>query len=435
MSSSLVHTALAGALLVVVLACILIRPRNIHVAWPAGIGACLAILFGLISFPSLQTIFHTTWDASATLIALFILSETLDSNGFFSWAALLLARSARGSGWRLYLLMLFLTTIVTALLANDGAILMLTPIFAHLLSTVYPKRKELWLPFLFATGFFADSMSTLFIPSNLTNIIIADAMHLQFIHFALWMALPTLGAFLMGSIAFGLRFHTQINTMYTTTLLASPATAIRDRQLFRIGWLVLAGLVLGYIISSFITIPISLVAGSAALVMLLLVHIRGLRSINKVLLAAPWNILIYALSMFVVITAAFQAHALSFLTEPLQQFVTSTASSLQALVAGGMLAVLSAVVNNLPATLIGVLVLQTAHTTNPFSVYALIIGVNIGPKLTPFGSLATLLWLSILAKHDIPISWGRYLRENWWVTILVFCAASAFLSLSHLILH
>jgi len=55
--------------------------------------------------------------------------------------------------------------------------------------------------------------------------------------------------------------------------------------------------------------------------------------------------------------------------------------------------------------------------------YALIIGVDIGPKLTPFGSLATLLWLRILAQHGIHISWGRYVRENWWVTLITVSAA------------
>jgi len=66
--------------------------------------------------------------------------------------------------------------------------------------------------------------------------------------------------------------------------------------------------------------------------------------------------------------------------------------------------------------------------------YALILGVDIGPKLTPFGSLATLLWLRILAQHDIRVSWGQYIRENWWVTLLVVGVSLALLGLSQALL-
>ena len=363
-----------------------------------------------------------------TLIALFLLSQALDSNGFFNWAALSLARFGRGVGWRLYGLVLLLTLAVVALLANDGAVLMLTPIFARLLKKIYP-HQSLRLPFLFATGLFADAMSTIFIPSNLTNIIIADANKLSFLRFAAWMFLPTLAAFLVGGCAFAFRFHKQISTSYNTSILEIPKNAILDKLMFRIGWVALALLAFGYIVGSEFHSPFSLISGTIALIMFILVQLRGLRSAKTLLLNAPWNILIYALSMFVVITAAYNAQILTFLTNPLITAVHSGVSG--ALASGGIVAFLSAAVNNLPATLISVLVLQAAKQVNHLAIYAIIIGVNIGPKLTPFGSLATLLWLSILKDHDIHISWGIYIRENWWVVLLtLFSAFGALLMVS-----
>jgi arsenical pump membrane protein len=127
--------------------------------------------------------------------------------------------------------------------------------------------------------------------------------------------------------------------------------------------------------------------------------------------------------MFVVITAAYNAQVLDFLTTPLHGFVAAGGHPWQALSAGGVLALLSAGVNNLPATLIGVLVLRSVTAPGKLAIYAMILGVDIGPKLTPFGSLATLLWLGILRKNGITISWGQYLRENWWVAVLVLSAA------------
>src|SRR5579871_134436 len=429
----MVHMLLAGVVLLAVLALVVLRPRGLAVAWPAGIGAVVVLLLGLLSLPALVTIFRDTWDAAATLIALFLLSEALDSNGFSTWAALHLARAARGSGWRLYAAMLLLTTGVTALLANDGAVLMLTPIFAVLLTRIYTK-EQLRLPFVFAAGFFADAMSGLFVPSNLTNIILAGATHLPFAQVALWMALPTLCAFLMGSTAFALRFRRQLCVSYEAGVVESPETAIRDWPVFWAGIGALGFLVVGYIIGGELRLPVSLVAGTAALAMLALVRVCGLRPVGEMLRAAPWSILIYALGMFVVITAAYDAHLLRFVTEPLRANVMPQAGPRGALVAGSITALLAAAVNNLPATLIGVLALRSASHISAMAIYAIMLGVDIGPKLTPFGSLATLLWMGILERHGIHISWRRYLRENWWVTLLVLGAAFAGLLAANVLL-
>ncbi|MGH2517533.1 MAG: ArsB/NhaD family transporter [Ktedonobacterales bacterium] len=434
MSLATFHAVAAAVVLIAVLLFVVLRPRGLHVAWPAGVGALAAIAIGLLSIPALLTIFGTTWDAAATLISLFLLSEALASNGFFVWAALHLARSARGSGWRLYLLVLLLTTGVTALLANDGAVLMLTPIFATLLLTIYPDERSR-LPYLFAAGFFADAMSALFVPSNLTNIILADDNHLSFAHVAAWMAIPMICAFAAGTLAFGLRFRKRLSKPYDTRVVGVPAEAIRDHTVFVAGWVVLCSLVAAYLVIGELHLPFSLAAGAAALVMLALTHIRRLRSASEVLRAAPWNILVYALGMFVVITAAFDANILGFLTQPLRTHVTPSAAPLGALFSGGLLALLAAAVNNLPAALLGVLTLRAVAQPAHVAIYAIILGVDIGPKLTPFGSLATLLWLGILDKNGIHISWGHYLRENWWVAVVVLGVAFAGLLLSNLLLR
>ena len=413
---------LAAILLLVVLALVVRRPRGLAVAWPAGVGAALAVITGLLSVGALRTIFSDTWDAAATLIALFLLSETLDSNGFFTWAALRLARIAGGSGWRLYTLSLLLTALVTALLANDGAVLMLTPIFATLFLRIYPDEVSR-LPFILATGFFADAMSALLVPSNLTNIIIADANHLAFVRVFLWMLLPTLAAFVAGALAFGARFRAHLRKPYDRALLDDASTAIRDPLVFWCGWAGLGLLIVGYTIGGALRLPVSLTAGAVAVAMLALGRLRGLRSIGETFRAAPWGILIYALGMFVVITAAYDAHVLAFLTHPLRAHVAPGAGPVGALFSGGLLALLSAAVNNLPATLIGVLALKEAPHISAMAIYAILLGVDIGPKLTPYGSLATLLWMGILARNGIHISWRRYFAENWWVALLTLGAA------------
>ncbi|MBA3825096.1 MAG: arsenical efflux pump membrane protein ArsB, partial [Ktedonobacterales bacterium] len=337
---------IAAVILVTVIALIILRPRGLDVAWPAGVGAVLVVLVGLLSFAQLGQLFGDVWDAAATLIALFLLSEALDRNGFFNWAALVLARCARGSGWRLYGLVLLLTTGVTALLANDGAVLMLTPIYARLMLRIYPKDKG--LAFLFAAGFFADALSGIFIPSNLTNIIIADANHLSFLTVAKWMALPSLAAFIAGGAAFAWRFRRTIAHPYDASALDEPATAIHNRVVFWWGWGALAFLIVGYSVGGQLHLPVSLIAGCAALIMVLVVRAYGLGDVRALVAHAPWSILIYALGMFVVINAAYDAGVLGFVTHPWQHAVASGAGTGGTLAAGGLAALLAAAVNNLP---------------------------------------------------------------------------------------
>lgn len=415
----------AGLILLAVLFCVIWRPRNISVAWPASIGAICVIVFGLVQPSVLVSIWNDTWDASATLIALFLLSEALESNKFFDWAALHLARFARGSGWLLYMLILFLTTATTALLANDGAILILTPIFARLLVRIYDKATLQWLPYVLAAGFFADATSALFIPSNLTNIIIASANQLNFLQFAGWMVLPTVCAALAAGICFGWRFRTTLRANYDVTILEVPAHVLRDRVIFWASWLALLVLVAGYSIGGQFHLPVSVIAGPVALGMTLLVRLRRINTLREIILAAPWSILFYALGMFVVITAAFYTGVLTPLITPLLFLMKQGDPVLVVLGAGSIPALFAALANNLPATLVGVLTLRSLENPPILAIYALTLGVNIGPKLTPYGSLATLLWLAILTRNGIHISWRQYIRENWWVTIISLSASLA----------
>lgn len=429
-----VRMFVAGGLLLLVLALVVARPGGLHVAWFAGGGALVALGLGLLTKGALGAIFHDTWDAAATLVALFLLSESLDANGFFNWAALWLARLANGSGLRLYVLALVLTALTAALLANDGAVLMLTPIFARLLTRIFPDRSA-QIPTIFAVGFLADAMSAVFVPSNLTNIILADASGLSFARAALWMATPMLAVFCVAGGAFALRFRSALAARYQVASLGAPERAVRDWTLFRTGWVALAGLVVGYIVGGEAHLPVSLVAGVAALGMLALTHARGVRSAPEMAQAAPWSALIFAAGMFVVIVAAFDAHTLGVLMTPLTRLISPSAGRQGALEAASLLGLLAAVVNNLPAALLGVLALHGATHVSRLAIYAIILSVDIAPKLTPFGSLATLLWLGILERNGIIISWGQFIRENWWVMLLTLSAAFSALYLVSFVLR
>jgi arsenical pump membrane protein len=108
---------------------------------------------------------------------------------------------------------------------------------------------------------------------------------------------------------------------------------------------------------------------------------------------------------------------------PLHTLIIGQKSLAGVFAAGGLLAVLSALTNNLPATLVGVFLLGTVAHPPMLAIYAIILGVDIGPKLTPYGSLATLLWMGILKREGIKVSWGQFIKENSLIAVFALTAA------------
>jgi arsenical pump membrane protein len=396
---------------------------------PAGVGALLAFLLGLVGLSMLITIAGRVWDAAFTLIGLFMLAAALETNHFFEWSALILAKVAGGSRWRLYILLCLLTIAVTIFLGNDGAILGMTAIVAQLVKNTFPAEKRVWWPYIFATGFLADAFSGFLVPDNLTNIIVASTYHLPFLLFVVQMALPMVFPAFVAIIFFAIRFHSvlfQGKTFYDVAAFQSPDEVLRSRAVFRLNWAGLFILIAGHlIIGGVFHEPASFVVVPVALAMLWIVHRTKLSSAREILLAAPWDVLIYALGMFVVITAAMTPRVINlFLSiKPLDTLILGEKSLAGVFTTGGIMATLSALTNNLPATLAGVLLLGTVKHSHMLAIYSVILGVDVGPKLTPYGSLATLMWMSILKKEGIKVSWGQCFKENWWVCILALSAA------------
>lgn len=404
-------------------------PDGMPVWIPAGVGAVLAVVLGLVGQSTLLTIVWQVWDASFTLIGLFMLAAALEANHFFEWAALRLAQLAGGSPRRLYVLICLLTVGITVFLGNDGAILGITAIVVKLMKKTFPKEQRIWWPYIFAAGFLADAFSGFLVPDNLTNIIVASTYHLPFVLFMLQMSFPMIltAAVVIGSFAFRFRsalFNDKIH--YTTALLESPASVVQDRLIFKVSCGALVVLIVGHlIIGGLFHQPVSFVVMPVALIILGFVHFRGLRLAHEIVFTAPWEVLVYALGMFVIITAAMTPSVIAMFLSitPLHSLIAGEKSLTGIFVTGGILAILSALTNNLPATLAGVLLLGTGQKPAMLAIYAIIIGVDVGPKLTPYGSLATLMWMDILKKEGTEISWGRCFKENWPVTVCALVAA------------
>ncbi|WP_189087740.1 arsenical efflux pump membrane protein ArsB [Deinococcus ruber] len=413
------------AVLLVLLTVVLViwKPLGIGPARAASIGAVAALLLGVIHLSDLGILWHATWNATLSLVALIVLSLLLDAAGFFRWAALHVARWGGGSGRRLFILLIVFSALVAALFANDGGVLILTPITLELAAVLGLERAST-LAFALAVGFVVDAASLPLTISNLTNIIASDAFGLGFGGYARVM-LPVDVAVVAASVLVLLALYGRVlPRRYDLAALDAPAQAIRSWSVFRAGWVAVPLLLLGAFFAEGLHIPLSAVVGAAALLVGVVAARSGTVSTRTVLRSAPWNVVAFSLAMYAVVYGLRGAGV----TGVYGHWLASWAAhgTLPGVLASGLsVAGLSAGLNNLPALLTAILGIQgsgaSGHAREAM-LYGAVVGADIGPKLTPIGSLATLLWLHVLGGRGLNVTWGQYFRAGLLLTPPVLLA-------------
>ncbi|RZF64188.1 arsenic transporter [Sphingomonas populi] len=421
---------LAVAIFVATIALVIWQPRGLGIGWSAMGGAVVALLAGVVSLSDVPVVWGIVWNATAAFVAIIVISLLLDEAGLFEWAALHVARWGKGNGRGLFALVVLLGAAVSALFANDGAALILTPIVIAMLRALGYGDKAT-LAFVMAAGFIADTASLPLVVSNLVNIVSADFFHLGFGDYASVMVPVDLVSIVATLAALLLFFGRDIPATYDVAQLRAPRAAIRDVATFRAGWIVLALLLAGFFLLEPLGVPVSAVAAAGA-ILLLAVAARGhVISTGKVLRGAPWQVVVFSLGMYLVVYGVRNAG----LTDHLAALLDRTAQGGvwgAAIGTGVIAALLSSVMNNMPTVLVGALSIDATHATGAIKqamIYANVIGCDLGPKITPIGSLATLLWLHVLGQKGIRIGWGYYFRVGATLTLPVLLITLAALAL------
>ncbi|HTG71938.1 MAG TPA: arsenic transporter [Candidatus Udaeobacter sp.] len=398
------------------------RP-HVNEAIPATIGALVVLLSGSVSLADLGQITETISGAAVTIIATIVMAIVLESFGFFYWAAELLLKKAGGSGIRLFWLTNLFCFLMTLFVNNDGSILITTPILLMLLQNMGLKNHQK-IPYLLSGALIATASSAPIGVSNIVNLIALKIVHMSlYMHTAMMFVPASLGLVLLSLLLFVTFYRTlpkQLPPASRWGLMPGSHPLQQNvpqenRNRFMRNIIIFIFCVrLSLFVASYLqfSVAVTAVIGSALLLGWRWIYLKIPPA--DLLKKTPWYILIFAFSMYIIIYGLNNIGLTEWLIQLLQPIVSGSLLHASVLM-GVLLSVLSNFFNNHPALMVGTLTLTNMGLdplTLKIAYLASVIGSDIGSLLLPIGTLATLMWMHIVQKAGVRISWSQYLKVS-----------------------
>jgi len=393
---------------------VLVRPFRTHEAVWAVAGAGLLVVLGLVPLGAALAAVGKGADVYLFLIGMMLLSEAAREEGLFDAVAAFAVNHAHGSPRRLFLLIYAAGVVITAFLSNDATAVVLTPaVFA---AARHARTDP--LPHLFACALVANAASFVLPISNPANLVLYASHTPPLARWLASFALPSLMAVL--ATLFALRWAERAR------LQGGCRETVEQPRITRGGWTALGGLVctVGVLLAvSAMSRPLGLATAVMGAATAAVVSFARRASPLSLLRGVAWPVILLVAGLFVLVEGLDRTGLIGAMAQSLARAAQADPRR-AAWTSGAALAVVSNLVNNLPAGLMASAASIKALSPRPV-VDALLIGVNLGPNLSVTGSLATILWLTAIRREGETVGFWRFLKVGAVVMPLALLLALA----------
>ena len=391
------------------------RPRigrgfRIGPASAAALGVLLMMLGGVVHWANLEAAVAVMWRPVFGIVSIMVMTAVAGRVGVLEKLTFLLFApprrgDGRGSAERLFTRVFALSALTAAILNNDSAVLLLTPIIVTLVRRRYPRHPALVVPFALVV-FMSAGVAPLVV-SNPMNMVVASYAGIGFNAYAQRMIpIAVFGWILAYLVLRALAARTMRRVGRGEQGLESPAMPWTPAQTQIL--VLLAFVLAAYPTVSYFGGPIWLVAAAGAALALALAA-RAEHSVRSVANDISWNILVFLILVFVLATGLKNVGLVG--------HIEAAYARGGILTIGVCSALGSAILNNHPMSTLNMLALEGSHPFRQEHVLAALIGGDLGPRLFPSGSLAGLLWFESLRRLDVDISIGRFVLVGALVTL------------------
>jgi arsenical pump membrane protein len=424
-------------LLAGVVGLVIFRPLGLSEAWPAALGALLALLFRWAAPADVLAAIQDTYGVLLFLLAMTLLSGLADHAGVFRWLAAWTLRTARGRGWLLLVNLYLLGALITLFLSLDVTAVVLTPLACALVLGLRLDAR----PFILTCAFVANTASLALPMSNLTNMLVYGLLHVSFWSFVRYLALPNLAAMAVNLVLFVWFFWGRLPA--DVALPEGAHLPLPPSAYFRWGLALLGLSAAGLTAAGMLGLPFWPVVLPLALLFAGLACRRRWIALHAAAGMVAWTLPPFVVAMYVVVAAVYRA--LGPLVAQLPGAAAQAGTAATLLVTTASTAAGANVVNNLPLSLAAIQFLQdvpaglaaggsTGGSAGALPVrdvlaYGTLLGVNLGPNLTVTGSLATMLVLGIARRQGIVITPWQFARTGLVVGPVMLLTAAVVLLL------
>ncbi len=409
------HAAIVWLVSLASIALVLIRPKGLPEAWWAMLGACLLVLFRLISPMTAIQAVKKGMDVYLFLIGMMVMSELARREGVFDWVAGHAVRASKGSRKRLFVLVYCVGVVVTVFLSNDATAVVLTP---AVLAAVKTAEAEP-LPYLLICAFIANAASFVLPISNPANLVVYSQGMPPLGGWLATFGLPSLVSILATFLVLRWLASKRLRGGVRTNVDGQPLSPSGKMTLYGVGFLAVT-----LMTASALNLDLGAPACAAGLLVAGAVSVRDHETAEDIARGISWSVIPLVAGLFVIVEALNGAGALPAAVNALQEMKTWPPLSAALSSAFGV-AFISNAMNNLPSGLISGAAVKAASATGPIR-HAVLIGVDLGPNLSITGSLATILWLIAIRRDGEEIGFWKFLK--WGALIMPPALALAVLA-------